>query len=602
MRIACLSAAPLALAVAVAGCADLALDPSRVPTSMVISPADTLVTEGHPAKLTLQVLDQDGNPMEGPPLWAPPQWVSSDPDAVEIAPDGTLNTLGGGDLKVTARSAGLETSTGLRINPSSLVLSAPAVYVNQAIQNVESGVPIIAGRAGFLRVFVTGDEISFYEPRVLVDFVNDGQVVFTTTMSPGSDVLPDEVQEGRLDHSFNAVVPGDVLQPGVGLVLELDLDGVVPKATGSQNRVPAEGVMPLNIVTMPLLEQTIVPVLLAAAPDERVFNWTQGTMSEGKNVELTRKLLPVGGMKVTVHEAFYTSSNLRFEGGWNRFLREIELMWRLEGSVGYYYGAVEPAQGFAYGGLGYVGRPISVGVTRDATYTHELGHNMNLRHAPCGGAGGPDPDFPYADGSSGQWGYDLARRSLVNPRRYKDVMGYCSPDWISDYHFVKAMDHRLEAEADRPSLAGGTAIPEKTLMLWGSAGNGEFLLEPAFLIDAPASLPAADGPYRLEGFGPDGLRHFSFAFTPDPVEYGGAHFNFTVPYDPERDGVLERVVLTGPEGEFVLSPGSTPPMAIITDRSSGQVRAILRDWSGSFTRLEGDTEIMVSDGLPGGVR
>lgn len=43
-------------------------------------------------------------------------------------------------------------------------------------------------------------------------------------------------------------------------------------------------------------------------------------------------------------------------------------------------------------------------------------------------------------------------------------------------------------------------------------------------------------------------------------------------------------------------------MAIITNRATGQVRAILRDWDGAFNRVDGDTGIMVSDGLPGGVR
>ena len=77
---------------------------------------------------------------------------------------------------------------------------------------------------------------------------------------------------------------------------------------------------------------------------------------------------------------------------------------------------------------------------------------------------------------------------------------------------------------------------------------------------------------------------------------------FAVPWDPGRDGALERVVLTGPEGELTLREGSTPPMAIITNRATGRVRAILRDWNGGFNRIGGDIEIMVSDGLPGGAR
>ena len=39
-------------------------------------------------------------------------------------------------------------------------------------------------------------------------------------------------------------------------------------------------------------------------------------------------------------------------------------------------------------------------------------------------------------------------------------------------------------------------------------------------------------------------------------------------------------------------------MVIIINRSSGQVRAILRDWDGSTALAGADTEILFSDGLP----
>ena len=71
---------------------------------------------------------------------------------------------------------------------------------------------------------------------------------------------------------------------------------------------------------------------------------------------------------------------------------------------------------------------------------------MNLLHAPCGGAGGPDLHYPYAGGSIGIWGYDLVEGRLLDPEVFNDVMGYCSRNWISDYHFDKAFTHRLEGD------------------------------------------------------------------------------------------------------------------------------------------------------------
>ena len=123
----------------------------------------------------------------------------------------------------------------------------------------------------------------------------------------------------------------------------------------------------------------------------------------------------------------------------------------------------------------------------------------------------------------------------------------------------------------------------------------------------PPTEPSTGGPYRLEGFGPDGEVRFAFGFTPVPLVHGGAHFLFALPYDPDRDGVLERIVLSGPDGEDVLAPGSTPPMAIFRDGPAGPIRAFLHDWDGAVPEgLAGHDpeafEVLLSDGIPGGVR
>ena len=583
-------------------CADLALEPDQIPHFMEITPADTLITEGDQARLTLIVTDKDSNPVAGPPSWAPAEWeVSPTPDKIDIAPDGGLTALGGADLRVIARAAGLEAWTTLRINPADIRLSASAIYLNQVIPAVE-GVPVIAGRDALLRIFATGDETSFYQPSVRATLYHEGEIVHTALMPPGSDLLPSTVEEGRLDLSYNTPIPGELIQPGLGLVVELDTEGIVPLDTGSETRIPAQGVMDLGVIELPTHIQTIVPVLIESAPDERIFQWTRGLDPDHRHMRFARTVMPIGDLEVRVHEPFYTSTDLTTDGGWRRFLGEIRTLRAIEGAIGYYYGAVMLPSGSRWGGLGFVGLPIGVGRDSDRTFTHELGHNMNLRHAPCGGAGGPDPNYPHDEGAAGVWGYDPHRNRLVDPFDYKDLMGYCNPDWISDYHYKRAFDHRRATEDFGGAPAAQPAPSERTLMIWGGAHDGELLLEPAFPVDRAPSVPESGGPYRLEGFGADGTTTFAFSFTPDPVEFGGGQFHFAVPYDPERDGALERVVLSGPEGEVALTPGGTSPMAIIVNRATGQVRAIVRDWNGVFNLVDGDTEIMVSDGLPGSAR
>jgi hypothetical protein len=100
---------------------------------------------------------------------------------------------------------------------------------------------------------------------------------------------------------------------------------------------------------------------------------------------------------------------------------------------------------------------------------------MSRSHAPCGGAGGPDPSYPYAGGKIGVWGLDVATLAPKDPTVYVDLMGYCNPDWVSDYtyknlyarlRFVNkaAMKHIGGADDDLQDLqmmfvSGGTVKP-----------------------------------------------------------------------------------------------------------------------------------------------
>jgi len=89
-------------------------------------------------------------------------------------------------------------------------------------------------------------------------------------------------------------------------------------------------------------------------------------------------------------------------------------------------------------GLAYEGE----GAAR--TLAHELGHIHDRGHAPCGGAGNADEDFPYADGGIGVEGWDILEEEWVDPQEHDDVMGYCKPDWVSDYTFT-ALHQRISA-------------------------------------------------------------------------------------------------------------------------------------------------------------
>ena len=68
---------------------------------------------------------------------------------------------------------------------------------------------------------------------------------------------------------------------------------------------------------------------------------------------------------------------------------------------------------------------VGLGFTGDGsagTMAHEVGHAHGRSHAPCGGASGVDPGFPYSGGAIGTWGYSAATKQLMDPAQTKDVM------------------------------------------------------------------------------------------------------------------------------------------------------------------------------------
>jgi hypothetical protein len=578
-------------------CDSLGLSAGRIPTSLEITPGELLLAEGGLADLTVTVLDEEGVAFDVIPGWAI-DWSYTNENTVEIS-GSEVRAIGSGEVFADADVAGMIDRIRLRVNPSEVQLTVPAFHLTQAVQTMDASVPIIAGRPALLRVFVTGDVTSFFDPRVRATFFQSGLEVHTVLMELESDATPSVVDQGILDRSYNAVIPETVIQTGVEIVIEVDPDGLVPLAAGSQARIPATGRLDLGVVEAPPMTLTIVPVLYDLAPNPQVFSWTDGMTSQSDQVRFARTVLPISDFDVLVHDTYTTTSNLTTAAGWSSFLREIRALHAIEGDIGYYYGAVTLPSGSAWGGLGYLGLPTSVGRPNDRTLAHEIGHNMNLRHAPCGGAGGPDPAFPHEGGGIGWWGYDFlggfGLGGLVDPEQFKDLMGYCNPDWVSDYHFDKALTHRLLTES--PGAPEAPAPRQEVLLLWGAAGSVEMLVEPAFVVDAPVKLPSEPGPYRIEGLDTNGARLFDLSFSPDPVEFGGAHFVFAIPYDPSWDSALEEIRLSGPEGEATMdSGGERPPMALVQDPSDGSVRAIVRD-PGSLDGVDTGMDILLSDGL-----
>ena len=461
------------------------------------------------------------------------------------------------------------------------VKEAPSeAYLVQAVQSREFPVPLVAGKDALLRVFVTARQAtSAGIPPVRARFYHDGRETHVAEIPGTSTPLPTEVDESSLSGSANAEIPGDVVQPGLEMVIEVDLDDALDPELGVAKRIPGTGRLEVDVREMPPFDLTLIPFVWSANHDSAMVDVTRAMAEDPESHEMfgDLHLLPIGEMRVTAHEAVLSSSNSAFD-----LLRQAAAIRAMEGGTGHYMGMmgrpVTGARGVAYrpGRSSFSGPFLS-------TIAHEIGHNLDLRHAPCGGAGGPDPSFPYSDGSIGAWGYDFrAGGSLVRPDT-PDLMSYCGPpDGVSDYHYTNALRFRLD-DADSvglraPPAVAGTAAG--SLLLWGGIDSGGApYLEPAFVVDAPPSLPRSGGDYRLAGRSGAGTDLFSLAFAMPEVADGdgSSSFVFVLPVRAGWEHDLATITLTGPDGSITFDGETDLPMAILRNPRNGQVRGILRD-------------------------
>jgi hypothetical protein len=482
---------------------------------------------------------------------------------------------------VTAGATSTATVAYSAAGPSSLNLVIDGMYLTQSVQTYDGAVPLVAGRDGLLRVFVRANQTNTESPDVRVRLYDGGSLTNTFTLTAPASAVPTTVNEGDLAASWNLALPASLIQPGLEIIADVDPGNAILEVDDGDNDFPTSGSPGAQDV------RVIGPFAVRFVPVIQAIDGLTGDVT-GANADqflaTTQQLFPLESYDEDIRAPYTYTDTVSIEsdnatGTWSRVLSEINALRTADGSSRYYYGVVKTSYSGGIAGIGYVPGKAAVGWDRlpsgGGVAAHEWGHNWGRSHAPCGGAGSPDPSYPYPGGLIGVWGYDLISASLVPPTA-PDIMGYCSNDWISDYTYTGVLTHI----ATRFSVAGTPGATQPVLLVWGRMRNGMIELEPAFELDATPRPPSGGGRYMLEGLRLDGSRLFRYAFEPEAVADspdGEGHFAFTLPVGMLGDRTASLRV-TGPGGQaFATMKAGQPGAQGLRQGPAASVRSLAAD-------------------------
>jgi len=550
----------------------------------------------------------------------------------------------GGDI-YTSADLGLVSVVGAQTTVAALTYSAggtfdvraDAAYAVQTVQRYDGSVPLVAGRDALIRVFADASAPNAFSAPARVRILQGLATVFEQTIPATWSGIPTSNDESTFAGSWRVAVPGVHLQPGAQLQVTIDPDETLPDSDRSNNTLTRA----LDLRALPTFRARFVPIRFSAGG-------SAGNVSVSNTntfLQLTRDMMPVADVDVDVRAEYVTNQpRLTTSNGavWETVLGELNAVRVIESSQRYYMGIIPVGYSSGIAGIGYLGTPTSLTwdylPSGSEVLAHELGHNFNRYHAPCGNPGGPDPLYPHFGGDIGAYGWDARLNRLRAPNE-KDIMSYCEDPWVSDYTWEGVVDFR---EANEPlSVAGALSeggvqqrasqeiAPRQSVMLVrGRITPNGVEIEPTFTLDAVPELPKS-GPHRLELRDASGAVIYSAAFAGTAVPHaeiaGTEHFTFAIPLSALGGRSAAALVVSAAVGgrselrarsdaalrvaptlsavrnsdggvRITHSDAATSGM-IIRDAASGRVISIVRGREASLPAGLGELEVLASDGL-----
>ena len=535
----------------------------------------------------------------------------------------------GAAVTLTADNANL---VGVALNDavSSMRVTPPAAPSNVTLASVQfaqsmlyasgdSQLVLVANKPTLMKVNVTAPAGTTAPTGVVrVDNTVDGTSRDLPLAAPRRG-LPTTVSETQsFDDAYSVTVPAELVKSGLKVT-------VTVAGAAAQSFTPrVGGGTPMRFIP--------IPVRIAG---------TTGQLPADQTAHL-RALFPVSSVTLRSHPTFVSSKVTTLpttDSGWSdafgKILGELNDLHRIEGAArqDYYFGFI-PKRTWGLAGLGYMPGSSAVGfdmpsapdTVRDVV-AHELGHNFSLPHAACGGAGSPDPNYPYPDANLGKpgryiWSYLSDVNAFYDPRPTDrhDIMSYCGGTVFSDYNYRRMQtfltpSDAVAAGATAKSAAASAdgdskAVAQDVLLVSGSIRGRQVEINPVKTLVAKPD--AAGGPYVLR-VQTAGGEVKDYAFSAQSLDHDGDQLHFSV-LVPKADNIVGISVLrdgaTLAQAQARVTNARQKALAADTSRAQVQVKeaggkAMLR-WDAeatpflSVTWTDGTRRLNLAQDLQGG--
>lgn len=376
----------------------------------------------------------------------------------------------------TAVPTGTPAATGTPIPTGGITIAH--IEVNQAIQDDNDAVPLVANKATLVRVYVDcttrcGTTISGN----LYVRTSSGAIVPTTALN--NSIIAEHptswtTQRGSLSKSLNFYVAPEFARGAFTLTATVDYSSMAEKSA--------------SFIQVKNVDVLVVPIDYKFSDDfwcpDRVNDANQGFFTAEK---WATSLLPTAAINLERHAMISFDRDLLVRSAFFGFctyeknhasetmlfnlLKRTALMSTI-GTVDTVYGWL-PAEAYQ-GGLSRLGYQMGelvtekpgvafgdAGIESNRTFAHELSHTFLRLHTPapkpaeaqaCIGPTQPptDANWPYQDSKIHTWGVDLSASTpiLKDPRATFDLMSYCGKEsdsnvWVSPWTYTNTLGELL---------------------------------------------------------------------------------------------------------------------------------------------------------------